>query len=143
MKILRATLASVALFGAAAFFVASPSQAASPDEILKQYEQEAMKKDKSFAGFSIENGKKFFLAENINKKGEKVSCTTCHTQDPKAKGKTRAGKPIGPMAPSINKERFRDMAKVEKWFKRNCKDVYDRECTVQEKGDFVAYMKSL
>jgi hypothetical protein len=34
-------------------------------------------------------------------------------------------------------------AKVEKWFKRNCKDVLDRECTVQEKADFVAFLISV
>ncbi len=143
MKHVSTTCCAIAFLGSIALMSSSPSQGATPDEILKQYEAQAKKADKSFAGFSIENGKKFFLAENTNKKGEKVSCTTCHTQDPKAKGKTRAGKAIGPMAPSVNKERFADMAKVEKWFKRNCKDVYDRECTLQEKGDFVAYMKSL
>jgi len=29
---------------------------------------------------------------------------------------------------------------VEKWFKRNCKDVLARECTAQEKADFVAFL---
>jgi len=143
MKRLPPKFCTLVLLGSAALFSAAQSQAATPDEILKQYEDQAKKSNKAFTGFSAAKGKAFFAAENTNKKGEKVSCTTCHTQDPKATGKTRAGKPIEPMAPSVNKERFTDMAKVEKWFKRNCKDVYDRECTVQEKGDFVAYMKSL
>ncbi len=117
--------------------------ATTPDELLKEYEASAKKANKSFKEFSAEAGKKFFLAEMTNKKGETVSCATCHTQDPKQKGKTRAGKAIEPMAPSVNKERFTDKAKVEKWFKRNCKDVYERECTAQEKGDFIAFMKSL
>lgn len=143
MKSLNPKFCVLALWGSFSLISPSSSFGATPDEILKQYEAQAKKADKGFTGFSVENGKKFFAAENTNKKGEKVSCTTCHTQDPKAQGKTRAGKPIGAMAPSVNKERFSDMAKVEKWFKRNCKDVYDRECTIQEKGDFVAYMKSL
>jgi cytochrome c peroxidase len=143
MTRLTTKLALLSLVGSTSFFHGAESRAATPDEILAQYEAQAKKADKAFTGFSVENGKKFFAAENTNKKGEKVSCTTCHTQDPKATGKTRAGKPIEPMAPSVNKERFTDMAKVEKWFKRNCKDVYDRECTLLEKGDFVAYMKSL
>ncbi|TBR21868.1 MAG: DUF1924 domain-containing protein, partial [Candidatus Nitrosotenuis sp.] len=29
---------------------------------------------------------------------------------------------------------------VEKWFKRNCKETLERECTPQEKGDFLAYL---
>lgn len=117
--------------------------ASTSDEILKTYEAQAKKVDKGFNGFSAENGKKFFLAERTSSKGEKESCSSCHTADPRKSGKTRAGKAIDPMAPSVNKERFTDKAKVEKWFKRNCKDVYERECTVQEKGDFIAFMKSL
>ena len=32
------------------------------------------------------------------------------------------------------------MKKVAKWFKRNCNDVLDRECTAQEKGDVLSYL---
>jgi hypothetical protein len=39
-----------------------------------------------------------------------------------------------------NRERFTDPAKVEKWFKRNCKEVLNRVCTPQEKADFAAYV---
>jgi hypothetical protein len=46
------------------------------------------------------------------------------------------------MAPSANKERFTDVKKIEKWFKRNCNDVLARECTAQEKGDFLKYLLS-
>lgn len=118
------------------------ARAATPDELLQQYTAEAKKSDKSFKGFSAENGKKFFLAERSNKKGETVSCAGCHTKDPTKTGKTRAGKAIEPIAVSANKERFTDKAKVEKWFKRNCQDVYERTCTVQEKGDYISYMKT-
>ena len=88
-------------------------------------------------------GEKFFRFERINSEGNKVSCMTCHTADPKAEGKTRANKIIDPLAPVANKDRFTDMAKVEKWFKRNCKDVYERECTLIEKGNFIKYMMSI
>jgi hypothetical protein len=114
-----------------------------PDDFIKIYEVEVRKTDSNFKGFSAERGQKFYQNENKNKKGEMMSCATCHTQDPKASGKTKAGKKIEPMAVSMNNKRFTDKAHVEKWFKRNCKDVYDRECTSQEKGDFVAFMKSL
>lgn len=129
------------LFTAFAVF-ASSAGAATPDDLIKQYSAEAKKADKAFSTFSAENGKKFFLAERTNKKGETVSCAGCHTKDPTKTGKTRAGKAIEPMATSANQERFTDKAKVEKWFKRNCQDVYERACTAQEKGDFVSFMKT-
>jgi hypothetical protein len=47
------------------------------------------------------------------------------------------------MAPSVNPARFTNTSKVEKWFKRNCKDVLNRECTAQEKGDVITYLMSL
>jgi hypothetical protein len=34
-------------------------------------------------------------------------------------------------------------AKVEKWFRRNCQDVLQRECSAQEKGDFIAWLSQV
>ena len=136
----KMVFASLAVF--AAQMVATYGAAATPDDLIQQYTTEAKKSDKAFKGFSADAGKKFFLAERTNKKGETVSCAGCHTKDPTKTGKTRAGKAIEPIAVSANKERFTDKAKVEKWFKRNCQDVYERACTVQEKGDYVSYMKT-
>ena len=116
---------------------------ATPDDMIQGYTAEAKKADPAFKGFNADNGKKFFLAERKNAKGEMVSCAGCHTKDPTKAGKTRAGKAIEPMAVAANKERFTDKAKVEKWFKRNCQDVYERACTPQEKGDFISFMKSV
>jgi hypothetical protein len=45
------------------------------------------------------------------------------------------------LAPSAQSDRFSDPEKVEKWFKRNC--TWGRECTAQEKGDFLAYLSWL
>ena len=53
------------------------------------------------------------------------------------------GKIIQPMAPAANPMRFTDVAKTQKWFKRNCKDVVGRECTAQEKGDVLTWLISL
>ena len=52
-------------------------------------------------------------------------------------------KEIKPMAPAANSERFTNAWKVKKWFKRNCKDVVNRKCTAQEKGDVLTYLLSL
>ena len=112
-------------------------------EILQGFEIEAKKEDVKFLKFSIKEGEKLFRSERMHSSGEKISCMTCHTSDPKNSGLTRANKVIDPLAPIINKERFTDKTKVEKWFKRNCKDVLERECTIQEKGNFVIYMMSI
>jgi Domain of unknown function (DUF1924) len=111
-----------------------------PGAIVATFAAQAKVANPAFKEFSGENGHKFFLAEAKDKKGETLSCAGCHTKDPTKDGKTRAGKAIKPMAVSANSERFTDKAKVDKWFKRNCNDVYARECTPQEKGDFITYM---
>ena len=47
------------------------------------------------------------------------------------------------MAPAVNAERFTDLAKTEKWFRRNCKDVVGRECQANEKADVLAWLMTL
>jgi hypothetical protein len=113
------------------------------DNVLRVFEEREKKTNSSFTAFSIAQGEKIFRSERVNSKGEKVSCMTCHTANPKAEGLTRANKVIAPLAPAANQERFTDIAKVEKWFKRNCKDVLDRECTNTEKGHFTAWILSV
>lgn len=117
--------------------------AATPQELLKQYEAQAKQENAAFTGFSSDKGASFFKAEHTHSDGKKVSCSTCHTADPRKQGKTRANKVIEPMAPSVNAQRFTDAAKVEKWFGRNCKDVLERACTAQEKGDYIQYLLSV
>lgn len=118
-------------------FLIITTSAFATEEILNEYQ----KLEKTT--FSAERGEKFFRAERVHSKGDKVSCMTCHTSNPKNSGLTRANKIIEPMAPSVNAERFTDRAKIEKWFKRNCNDVYERPCTNLEKGDFIKYMMSI
>lgn len=113
--------------------------AATPQELLKLYEVQA-KQETAFAGFSSERGASFFKTERAHSDGKNVSCATCHTSDPRNQGKTRANKVIEPMATVTNPQRFTDAAKVEKWFGRNCKDVLERACTSQEKGDYIKYL---
>ena len=76
--------------------------------------------------------------------GKAISCASCHSADPKGAGRhERTGKEIAALAPAANKERITDAANVEKWFKRNCRDVLERDCSVQEKGDFIAFLLSV
>lgn len=114
---------------------------AAQQAILDQYTAAAKAADPGFTGFSAERGKAFFLAQpSINP--DTPSCSSCHTDNPRNAGETRAGQRIEPMAVSVNPERFTDLAKVEKWFRRNCDTVLKRECTPVEKGDFIAFMSS-
>ncbi|WP_417793687.1 DUF1924 domain-containing protein [Terasakiella pusilla] len=112
------------------------------DTILPEYEAQARAADPSFRGFSAERGQAFYLKDHATGKVETPSCTTCHMGNPTQAGRTRAGKTIAPMALSQTPDRFQDVKKVEKWFRRNCKSVLGRECSAQEKGDFITFMKT-
>ncbi len=117
--------------------------AAKPQELLNQYAAQAKQEYVAFTRFSAGKGANFYKAERTQSDGKKVSCTTCHTTNPKNQGKTRANKVIEPMATIANPQRFTDGEKVEKWFTRNCKDVLERPCTAQEKGDYIEYLISV
>ena len=119
------------------------AQAASPAEALQVYTTQAKQENPAFGAASASKGDAFFHAARQHSNGTKVSCATCHTDNPKQIGKTRANKEILPMAPSANAQRFTDLAKTEKWFRRNCQDVLERTCTAQEKSDFIAYLLSV
>lgn len=92
---------------------------------------------------SAERGAAFFAATHTGGKPDTPSCSTCHTANPRAEGRTRAGKAIEPMAVSVSPTRYTDLKFVEKWFGRNCDSVLGRACTAGEKADFIAYMNSL
>lgn len=74
---------------------------------------------------------------------EPRSCATCHGTDLTKPGRhATTGKTIDPMALSVNPERLADPTKTEKWFGRNCRWTLGRECTAQEKGDFVQFLQA-
>lgn len=125
------------LFFVAATLVSVPTYAETPDQVLSELKAEAAKANADFQGFSAQRGEQFFK----KKHGSDWSCSSCHTDNPAATGKhAKTDKPIDPIAPSANSERFTDPKKIAKWFKRNCNDVLDRACTSQEKGDVLAYL---
>ncbi len=87
-----------------------------------------------------ERGRVFFTS----RQGGEWSCASCHGNPPTRPGKhASTGKPIDPMAPAANPHAFTDTAKVDKWFRRNCKDVLQRECSAAEKADVLAYLVAL
>jgi hypothetical protein len=94
--------------------------------------------------FSAERGKGMWTQTFIQKKsGKQVNCATCHTADLKQTGAhVRTGKVIEAMSARTNSERFNETKKIKKWFLRNCKWTLGRECTAQEKGDYLTYFLS-
>jgi cytochrome c peroxidase len=123
---------------AALILVASAAVAAeTPQSLIESYSRQAGSTP------SVAQGRALFLGTHAGGRPDTPSCSTCHTQDPRATGRTRAGKLIQPMAPSANPARFTDAANVEKWFGRNCDTVLGRACTAAEKADIIAYLASL
>ena len=130
---------ALALAGAMSL-AAAGAFAGTPAEQQKRFEAELRAAGSPFAGFSAQRGETFFKATH----GAEWSCASCHTADPLRAGKhAKTGKPIAPLAPAANSERFTDAAAVDKWFRRNCNDVLGRICTAQEKGDVLQYLLSL
>ena len=121
--------------------IAQPLIAEQPQDIILSHTLQAKQDNATFLGFDAIRGEQFFKSQH---NGGDWSCASCHTDNPAAAGlHTVTKKEIEPMAPSVNPARFTNTSKVEKWFKRNCKDVLNRECTAQEKGDVITYLMSL
>jgi len=126
---------------AAALLLATcASWAATPAELQRGYAAEAARASPGFRGFSAERGRRFFTITH----GNDWRCASCHTDTPMSEGRHAVtGRALRPLAPAANPARFTDPAKVEKWFRRNCRDVVGRECTAVEKGDVLAWLSSL
>jgi len=111
---------------------------AAPSDLLQSWQTEAKAQSSAFSGFSAQRGRTFYLSQPSD-----WSCSTCHTKNPSGMGRHAiTKKPIQPLSPLANPARFSDSQKVDKWFRRNCKDVFKRECTAAEKGDLLTYLLS-
>jgi len=114
-----------------ALFAASPEVNA----YLQQLQTEAPQP------FDAKRGEALFTAEQTGKQGSKIACTSCHGTDLNRNGKnTVTGKVIEPLAPNANPARLTSAKEVQKWLRRNFRDVYTREGTAQEKGDVLTYI---
>lgn len=117
---------------------ASPiaAHAATPAELLAGYVAQAG------APANAERGEKLFTTNFGKDLG--LSCASCHGAVPTRSSRHAISeKRIDALAPAFNDKRFTDRAKVEGWFRTNCKDVMARECTAQEKADVVAWLITL
>ena len=122
------------MFFALMFLTSLNAMAATPAELLAVYTAQ------SGQSANAAKGEAFFNASH----GQAWQCTSCHGKSPMTGGRhASTDKAIEPLAPAANAKRFTDSAKVEKWFRRNCKDVLARECTASEKADVLAWLISL
>lgn len=126
--------------GAGLMLLSAHASADSPASFMVRYAQAA---GVAVTALSPARGEALYRGEHPGKNGTAQSCASCHTASPKQAGQTRVGRRIEPLAPAANPQRFTDAAKVEKWFRRNCTDVLARECSAQEKGDFIAWLNQL
>jgi hypothetical protein len=129
----------IALCPIAALLLSGAVYADTPASLLRSYAGEAAAASRPYAGPSASAGDRFFHLQHKD-----WSCASCHTPDPRSGGSHAVtGKAIRPLAPSVNSARFRDRAKADTWFRRNCNDTVGRECTAAEKADVLAYLISL
>jgi len=110
------------------------------EDQLARYATAAMQANPAFTAFSAMRGQALFQQKFSGGKPDTPACTSCHASSPRSAGRSPVGKAIEPMALSVTPTRYTDPAKVEKWFKRNCTEVIGRECSAQEKGDWLSYM---
>ncbi|MGJ0289650.1 DUF1924 domain-containing protein [Aliarcobacter cryaerophilus] len=124
-----------------ATLLATLSFSATVDDFLESLKQEVLKIDSSFKGFDYKRGEDIFLSKHVGKKGELISCASCHgTNLYQANQNYFTGKTIDVLSPKVNPKRFTDKTEIEKWLKRNFNDVYNREGTPLEKGDVITYI---
>ena len=87
-------------------------------------------------------GAAMWTAEHPSPEGGAArSCTSCHPVDHSKAGKhAKTGELITALSPRVDSQRLSDPLEIEKWFGRNCKWTLGRECTPQEKADFLAFI---
>ena len=123
--------------------VAAQADQASAQKLADKYALIAKTIDPASKGLSADDGKAFFNRE-LTIRGKQIACASCHTANPANDGKHAVtGKAIQPLAPAANAKRFSNLDKVEKNFEKHCLDIIGRDCTAQEKGNFIAYLISV
>jgi len=123
---------------------------AKQNEVMKQllatYTEKAKAEGKIRKGKDVitpEAGREFYLVRRSWQDTD-FTCSGCHTEDPKKEGKhIETKKPIKPLAPAVNPERFTDVDKVESNFTKHCMDLHERDCRAYEKANFIAYLMSV
>ena len=96
-----------------ATLVATLSFSATVDDFLESLKQEVLKTDSSFKGFDYKRGEEIFLSKHVGKKGELISCASCHGTDlNKSNQNYFTGKTIDALSPKANPKRFTDKTEI-------------------------------
>ncbi|CAG0995461.1 Cytochrome c'' [Methylophilaceae bacterium] len=112
-------------------------------KLAHKYEVFAKHINPAYKGLSAEDGHAFYSRE-ILVRSHNISCASCHTGNPGNKGRhIVTDKPIRPLAPARNAKRFASVDKVEKNFDKHCLDIIGRQCSAEEKGNFIAYLLTI
>ena len=112
---------------------------AGAQQFAQQYAAHVQGIDPSYK-LTAEAGRAFYL-KKYTRKAKEESCSTCHTDSPANKGKhSDTGKAIQPLSPVVNNKRFSNLQHVEKNFTKHCQDIIGRDCTPQEKGNYITYL---
>lgn len=143
-------VAGLLVISAQAHAEITPKQNEILDSLIAHYAEKAKEEAKNKARnpdagrpFTIEAGREFYLKRR-SKQLTDFSCAACHTDNPVNEGKhVLTNKPIKPLAPSVNPERFVDARKVQNNFSEHCFDIYQADCRAYEKGIFLTYLKSV
>lgn len=161
----RHLVAAAGLLAAIFAVAGAGAHAATAEEMLALYAEQARQADAAFAGFSAQRGKALYYREFEMETGEILSCAACHHEDPRRERFAhhdpipcaachhfqtgsfddipRIRRQLLPLAPSANPDRFKDPVQTEKWFRLNCKLLMQRECTPLEKGDVITWLLTI
>ncbi|AJB45103.1 DUF1924 domain-containing protein [Campylobacter fetus] len=137
----------IAYMLACACMISSATLGAELNTQMKAYidslKAESLKNDENFKDFDAARGEVIFKTKNIGKDNQLLSCESCHGSDlTKSANNVFTNKTLEPLSPNANSSRLTDVKDVQKWLKRNFKDVYQREGTPLEKGDVLYYILS-
>ncbi|OCR90698.1 cytochrome C protein [Campylobacter fetus subsp. testudinum] len=140
MKKIAYMLACACMISSATFGAELNTQMKAYIDSLKA---ESLKNDENFKDFDAARGEVIFKTKNIGKDNQLLSCESCHGSDlTKSANNVFTNKTLEPLSPNANSSRLTDVKDVQKWLKRNFKDVYQREGTPLEKGDVLYYILS-
>lgn len=116
-------------------------------QLAEKYAKAAKVVDPNYIGLSAAAGKVFFNRQLLGFKGDSknpgkpVACASCHTANPADPGlHIVTNKPIKPLSPVVNPKRFSSVKEVEIKFTKHCNEVVGSDCTLQEKGNYIAYL---
>lgn len=142
------------------------AKAGTVEELLGRYRAHAQAESPEFRGFSVEDGRSFYVRKHPLPVVGEVGCVSCHLDDPRRSVMRHRTKilcrachviddaehpdplhakkrEIEAFAPVANPRRFSDPDLVEKWFQLNCGYLLKRPCTAVEKGNLLTWLLSL